>query len=121
MVLDFDKFEEGNPFEPGQMLECVGGPLDGKEISVEECDTISDIYYEMDGLFYKKVADEKGTEVCHWYAVLIRPDPVTPHRWWKFYSYRGIHPEDAADGDTRHTFGAFPVIPPGFPQYEQED
>jgi hypothetical protein len=123
-----DEHEIANPYELGQMVTCVGGPLDGRDMPIEEPLDVEtrypDIYYhdELGGIFYQKTTNEKGEEVCHWYCVLIEQDPKTPTRWWKYYAYRGAHPEDALDRpDGYSPLENYPAVPPGFPQYDQED
>lgn len=98
------------------LLECVGGPLDGRDMPIFEPDDIEeaypDIYYETPGIFYQKVQDENGEDVCHWYCVFQHPDPERANRWWNFYAYRGVHAEDATLAEIRDTN---PVVPPNVP------
>ena len=100
----------------GPMLECVGGPLDGRDMPVLEPknaeDVYPDIYYEGGGLFYQKVSNDAGDDVCYWYAGFQTPDPALKNRWWGFYAYRGVHAEDAELGDILDTQPvALPKIP----------
>ena len=106
----------------GSMMECVGGPLDGRDMPVVEPENIEDvypdIYYEAAAFFYQKVQDENGNDVCHWYCMFQQPDPERPNRWWNFYAYRGIHAEDADAGDI---INSNPVISPDISSHTQED
>lgn len=105
----------------GSMMECVGGPLDGRDMPLVEPENVEDeypdIYYEAFGVFYQKVKDETGGDVCHWYLVFQCPDPTRANRWWNFYSYRGVHAEDAPLGEIRDTN---PVVPPNVPGDESD-
>lgn len=98
------------------LLVCVGGPLDGRDIPVFEPDNVEDaypdIYWEAPGVFYQKVQDERGAEVCYWYCVFQQPDPKRTDRWWNYYAYRGVHEEDASFNDIQN---ANPVIDLLFP------
>lgn len=124
-----DDHEIANPYELGQMLMCVSGPLDGREMPVEEPADVEtrypDIYYDDQlgaAVFYQKSKNENGDEVCHCYCVLIEPDPINPTRWWKYYAYRGAHlEEDVLDKRGCSALEQYPVVPPGFPQYEEDN
>ena len=104
------------------LMTCFGGPLDGRDIPVMEPENVEklypDIYYEAPALFYQKVQDENGNDVCHWYCMFQQPDPERSNRWWNFYAYRGVHAEDADVGDI---INSNPVIPLVFPQQEEDD
>lgn len=129
-----DNNEIDNPDESEQLATCFGGPLDGRDMPIVEpldCETrYPDIYYEScdmlegtaAGLFYQKIENEQGEEICHWYAMLVEPDPNTPTLYWKYYAYRGAHPEDAMSRPGGYkSLEQYPVVRPGFPEYEQED
>jgi hypothetical protein len=104
------------------MMTCVGGPLDDRDMPVWEPENVEeiypDIYYEAPALFYQKVQDDNGVEICHWYAMFQHPDPDRPNRWWNFYAYRGVHAEDAELGEI---INANPVIPLILPSEKQVD
>lgn len=96
------------------LVACVGGPLDGRDMPVFEPDNIEDthpdIYYEAPGVFYQKVQDENGADVCHWYCMWQQPDPKRANRWWNFYAYRGVHDEDSPFGEIRDSAPVIPLV-----------
>ena len=85
------------------MMACFGGPLHGQNVPADEPDEETtaklypDLYYEHGIGFYKKVQNESGGDVCHWYVALTYPNPEVANQSLTAFTYRGILTENAAD------------------------
>lgn len=93
------------------MMACLGGPLNGRDMPLNEPDEETtaalypDIYYEdcIGGAFYQKVKDAAGNDICHWYAPLTVFHVPGAKSNTMMYTYRGVLPEDAIDYTTFET------------------